>query len=54
MPMGGAGAMGGRGGQKDHRNGVFIPSDDPFRVTFTDVTPPVLGLDDGSDDEYYR
>jgi hypothetical protein len=48
-PAGGAAPMGmggaGRGGQeRTHRNQTFIPSDDPFRVEFFDVTRPVLGL----------
>jgi hypothetical protein len=48
MPFGGFGA-GGLGGQpRDHRNNVFIPDDEPFRVEFDDLTPPVIGPPDGS------
>jgi hypothetical protein len=32
----------GRG--REHRNGVFIPDDEPFRVEPDDVVSPVLGL----------
>jgi hypothetical protein len=41
MGMGG-GARGGE--ERNHRNQTFIPSDEPFRVEFFDVTPPVLGV----------
>lgn len=42
-PMGmGGGARGGE--ERNHRNQTFIPSDEPFRVEFFDVTPPVLGV----------
>jgi len=41
MPMGGMGAAG-RGQEREHRNGVFIPSDEPFAVD-DDVVPAVLG-----------
>jgi hypothetical protein len=41
--MGGSG----RGGQdRDHRNNVFIPSDEPFRVEFDDLTDSVIGAPD--------
>jgi hypothetical protein len=42
MPMGGMG--GGVGGQqREHRNNVFVPSDEPFAVALgDDVVPPVL------------
>jgi PPE family len=63
MPPGMGGGMGGRGGQnREHRNNTYIPSDDPFRMKFTDVSPAVIGPDfqryiNGEydeDDEYYR
>jgi len=39
--------LGGIGGQRhEHRNTVFIPDDEPFRVEFEDLTPPVIGLPD--------
>jgi hypothetical protein len=41
--MGGAGGMGGSQ-EKTHRNNVFVPSDEPFRVEFDDVPPSVIGL----------
>ena len=44
LGMGGAGA---RGQDRDHRNNVFIPDDEPFRVEFDDVTDSVLGTDAG-------
>jgi hypothetical protein len=43
--MGGAGGLG--GGDRQHRNTVFIPSDEPFVVEFDDVAPPVLGVSGG-------
>ena len=46
-PMGGAGARGGQ--DKTHRNNVFIPSDEPFRVEFDDVLPSVIGMPDRED-----
>ena len=51
MPMGGAGA---RGQDKDHRNNVFIPDDEPFRVEFDDLTDPVLGTHADGDPGRYR
>jgi hypothetical protein len=42
MPMGGAGAAGGE--DREHRNTVFLPDDEPFRVDFDDVTGAVIGL----------
>jgi len=45
--MGGmGGGMGGHGQEREHRNSVFIPDDEPFRVEFDDVTPSVIGLPD--------
>jgi hypothetical protein len=45
--MGGmGGGMGGHGQEREHRNSVFIPDDEPFRVEFYDVTPSVIGLPD--------
>jgi len=41
-PIGGAGA-GARGDGREHRNNVFIPSDEPFTVHHDDVVPAVLG-----------
>jgi hypothetical protein len=44
-PMG----TGGGGGGKDrqHRNGVYLPSDEPFRVEYDfDIAPAVIGLPD--------
>jgi hypothetical protein len=38
----GAGALG--GGERQHRNSTFIPSDEPFLVEFDDLAPPVLGV----------
>lgn len=48
MPFGGfgAGRLGGEG--REHRNNVFIPDDEPFRVELDDLTPPVIGPPDGS------
>jgi len=44
-PMGGAGQ---RGQDQEHRNNVFIPSDEPFVVDEgDDVVPPVLGVPGG-------
>lgn len=44
-PMGmGAGARG--GDERSHRNQTFIPDDEPFRVDFFDIAPPVLGVRD--------
>jgi hypothetical protein len=40
------GGMGGHGQEREHRNSVFIPDDEPFRVEFDDVTPSVIGLPD--------
>jgi hypothetical protein len=35
------------GHQREHRNTVYIPSDEPFAVDDgDDVVPPVLGLPD--------
>jgi hypothetical protein len=45
--MGGGGARGGQ--DKDHRNNVFIPSDEPFRVEFDDLPPSVIGAGDRED-----
>jgi len=42
-PMGGAGQ---RGQDQEHRNNVFIPSDEPFAVWQDDVVPAVLGQDE--------
>jgi len=49
-PMGGG--FGGAGGAGDsdheHRNNVFVPSDEPFVVEEgDDVVPPVLGVPGG-------
>lgn len=42
-PMGmGGGARAGE--ERSHHNQTFIPSDEPFRVEFFDVSPPVLGV----------
>jgi hypothetical protein len=46
MPMGGMGGAGTRGQDKDHRNNIFIPDDEPFRVEFDDLTDSVIGSDD--------
>jgi hypothetical protein len=48
MAGGGMGGMGGGPGgpDREHRNTVFIPDDEPFRVEFDDVTPSVIGLPD--------
>ena len=40
LPPGGG--MGGAREERRHRNNTYIPSDDPFRMTFPDVTPGVL------------
>jgi hypothetical protein len=49
MPMGGAG--GGAAGQdREHRNTVYLPDDEPFRVDFDDVTGSVIGLPDELDE----
>jgi hypothetical protein len=49
MPMGGAG--GGAAGQdREHRNSVYLPDDEPFRVDFDDVTGSVIGLPDDPDE----
>ena len=42
VPMAGVGGIGGQ--RHEHRNTVFIPDDEPFRVEFEDLTPPVIGL----------
>jgi hypothetical protein len=47
MPMMGGGA-GGRGQERQHRNNVFIPSDELFVIPIDgDVTPAVIDPDDG-------
>jgi hypothetical protein len=32
--------------EREHRNNVFIPSDEPFCVAFDDTTPAVIGPPD--------
>jgi len=32
--------------EREHRNNVFIPSDEPFCVAFDDTTRAVIGLPD--------
>jgi hypothetical protein len=46
MPMGGMGGAGRSGQDKDHRNNIFIPDDEPFRVEFDDLSDAVIGPDD--------
>jgi len=46
-PMGAmGGAAGARGQEREHRNNMFLPDDEPFRVADDDVTPSVIGLPD--------
>jgi hypothetical protein len=41
--MGGTGATEGTGQGPEHRNTVYLPSDDPFHIDFTnDIVPAVL------------
>jgi hypothetical protein len=44
--MGGMGGGMGGGQDREHRNSVFIPDDEPFRIEFDDVTSSVIGLPD--------
>jgi hypothetical protein len=39
MPMGG---MGGAGEGREHRNNIYLPSDDPFHIDITDDTVPAV------------
>jgi hypothetical protein len=48
MPGIGAAGGAGRDQEREHRNNVYLPSDEPFLVEFeeyVDYTPPVIGLD---------
>jgi hypothetical protein len=42
MPMGGMGGMGGAGEGREHRNNIYLPSDDPFHIDITDDTVPAV------------
>ena len=47
MPMGGMGGMGTGGKDREHRNNIYLPSDDPFHVDISDeVVPAVLTNED--------
>lgn len=47
VPMAGMSGGGGKPEEREHRNNVFLPSDEPFLVEFEDEVPPVIGLRDG-------
>ncbi|GAA5169913.1 hypothetical protein GCM10023321_66230 [Pseudonocardia eucalypti] len=47
MPMAGMSGGGGKPEEREHRNNVFLPSDEPFLVEFEDEVPPVIGVRDG-------
>ena len=45
--MAGMSGGGGKPEEREHRNNVFLPSDEPFLVEFEDEVPPVIGVRDG-------